>query len=188
MNSQPTPPSSNASPVGGHSWPEASTEPVQWTGGTADLGVSRYMSGMRGQTYKAFLPPEIATVDYAPPSALASLAEEASREISRFDEKFGSRVGPFATIMLRTESVASSQIENVTANARSLGEAELGVEEKLNATLVVRNVRAMEAALAAAEVLDADSVLGMHRALMGERGMPTPQVHGGRNRCGSVRP
>ncbi|MGJ9403913.1 Fic family protein [Arthrobacter sp. KK5.5] len=121
---------------------------------------------MRGQTYKAFVPSGIAQVEYTPSSSVASLAEEASREISRFDERFGNRIRPFATIMLRTESIASSQIENVTTNARSLGEAELGVEPKLNATLVVRNVRAMEAALAAADVLDTNSILGMHRALM----------------------
>lgn len=68
--------------------------------------------------------------------------------------------------MLRSESVASSQIENLTANARSLGEAELGVEDKLNATLVVRNVRAMESALAASENLDTGSILDLHKALM----------------------
>lgn len=156
----------NISLASSNSWPEAEFEEVTWNGGAGDFVDLRFVSGMRGQNYKAFVPPRIANVDYTPSSAVASLAEEASREISRFDEKYGARVGPFATIMLRSESVASSQIENLTANARSLGEAELGVEDKLNATLVVRNVRAMESALAASENLDTASILDMHKALM----------------------
>ncbi|PRA14150.1 cell filamentation protein Fic [Arthrobacter sp. MYb211] len=149
-----------------NSWPEAEYDEVTWEGGAQDFNDLRFMSGMRGQNYEAFVPPTIAETGYAPSPQIASLAEEASREISRFDEKYGARVGPFATIMLRSESVASSQIENLTANARSLGEAELGIEEELNATLVVRNVRAMESALAASENLDTGSILDMHRALM----------------------
>lgn len=108
------------------SWPEAGFEEVTWDGGTRDFNDLGYISGMRGRNYKAFVPPGIADISYAPSSVVASLAEEASREISRFDEKYGARVGPFATIMLRSESVASSQIENLAANARILGEGELG--------------------------------------------------------------
>ena len=97
------------------SWPEAGFEEVTWDGGTRDFNDLGYISGMRGRNYKAFVPPGIADISYAPSSVVASLAEEA-----------GARVGPFATIMLRSESVASSQIENLAANARILGEGELG--------------------------------------------------------------
>lgn len=145
-------------------WPEAEWEDHYWEG-TMEYGLG-YRSGMRGQSYKAFVPPPIAATGYRPSSEALAIAEEAAMEIGRFDERYGRHVGPFATIMLRSESVASSQIENVTASARSLGEAELGVEGKLNATLVVRNVRAMEAALAASDHLAPESILQMHRALM----------------------
>lgn len=73
---------------------------------------------------------------------------------------------PFTALLLRSESAASSRIENLTASARSLAEAELGVEERANATLIVRNVRAMESALAAADHLSPESILNMHRTLM----------------------
>ncbi|APF41895.1 cell filamentation protein Fic [Neomicrococcus aestuarii] len=149
-----------------HSWPSGTHEEVIWQGSAQEFIGLRFTSGMRGQKYKAFAPPHIAKTTYSPSPAVTSVAEEASREISRFDEKYGSRIGPFATIMLHSESVASSQIENLTANARSLGEAELGIEEKVNATLVVRNVRAMEAALSASETLSVGSILDMHAALM----------------------
>ncbi len=149
-------------------WPDSSWEEHQWLGPADTLRASNYLSGLRGGIYRAFLPPKIAALNYTPAPPTLTLAEEATREISRFDERYGRLVGPFASILLRSESMASSQIENVTANARSLGEAELGIEDKLNATLVVRNVRAMEAALRASADLTPESVLAMHSALLAE--------------------
>ncbi len=50
-------------------------------------------------------------------------------------------------MLLRSESAASSQIENLTASARAIAEAELEVSDLTNATLILANVRAMTAAL-----------------------------------------
>ena len=147
-------------------WPAGDWETYEWVSRQDAFRTSNYLSGMSGQPYEAFVPPLIADSSYLPSPAVVSLADEAAQEISRFDERYGKHLRPFSSIMLRTESVASSQIENLTASARSLGEAELGVEDKANATLVVRNVRAMETALAAADHLNPASVLDMHRALM----------------------
>jgi Fic family protein len=152
--------------AGSANWPAGDWETYEWTGKQDAFRSSSYLSGMTGQPYDAFLPPYIAGSDYLPSPGTTALAEEAAQEISRFDERYGEHVRPFATLMLRSESVASSQIENLTASARSLGEAELGANDKANATLVVRNVRAMETALAAADDLSPGSVLAMHRALM----------------------
>ncbi|MGO4651150.1 Fic family protein [Arthrobacter sp. 2RAF22] len=153
--------------LGGTSgWPAAEYERYEWTGTQDAFRTSNYLSGMAGQPYEALIPSTIAKSTYLPSPRVAALAEEAAQEISRFDERYGKHLRPFVSLMLRSESVASSQIENLTASARSLGEAELGVEDKANATLVVRNVRAMETALAAADHLTPESVLDMHRALM----------------------
>ncbi|KRE74588.1 cell filamentation protein Fic [Arthrobacter sp. Soil762] len=97
---------------------------------------------------------------------MTAAVEDAALAIRDFDHDFGGDVAPFSAILLRTESVSSSQIENVTANARSIGMAELGDDSKRNATLVVDNVAAMNAALAAAHSLETVTVLEMHRALM----------------------
>lgn len=75
------------------------------------------------------------------PSVLAD-AEEASREIARFDAELGGEIAPFASVLLRSESAASSQIENFTASARAIGEAELpGGNAKRNAEMIVANTR-----------------------------------------------
>jgi Fic family protein len=94
-------------------------------------------------------------------------AEAASREIARFDAELGGEIAPFAAVLLRSESAASSQIENLTASARAIGEAELpGAKAKRNAAMVVANTAAMHAAVALADTLDADAIRAMHRALM----------------------
>ncbi len=69
--------------------------------------------------------------------------------------------------MLRSESAASSNIENLTASARAIAEAEaLGDTSRRNAALIVSNTEAMNAAVALADQLDENAILAMHAALM----------------------
>ena len=75
-------------------------------------------------------------------------------------------LGPMSAVLLRTESSSSSQIENLTAGARQLALAELKETLSQNATIIVANVRALEAALRLASELDESSILSMHRALL----------------------
>src|SRR5690606_31413765 len=73
-----------------------------------------------------------------------------------------------SAVLLRTESAASSQIENLTVGARQLALAGLGEHTNRNARIVTANVRTMEAALALSREIDESSVLGMHHALLAE--------------------
>ncbi|ORB29237.1 Fic family protein [Mycolicibacterium parafortuitum] len=117
--------------------------------------------------YHPAVPAGIADVVLDLPSSVLADAEAASREIARFDAELGGEIAPFAAVLLRSESAASSQIENLTASARAIGEAELpGVKAKRNAETIVANTAAMQAAVALSDVVDADAILAMHRALM----------------------
>jgi Fic family protein len=78
----------------------------------------------------------------------------------------GGEIAHFSAILLRSESAASSRIENLTASARAIGEAELGPDGRGNAAEIVANTRTMTAALALAGGIDEASILAMHRALM----------------------
>src|SRR5262249_59357273 len=73
----------------------------------------------------------------------------------------------FGAVLLRSESVSSSMIENLTSGAKAIALAELGSTERRNATEIVGNVAAMRAALDLADRLDAAAILAMHGALMG---------------------
>ena len=126
-------------------------------------------------TYHPALPANIADLALGLPPAVSAEAEAASHAITRFDAELGGEIAPFAAVLLRSESAASSQIENLTASARAIAEAELpGVKAGRNAEMVVANTAAMQAALALSDTVDADAILAMHRALMTNEPRHTP--------------
>nr|WP_234818024.1 Fic family protein [Mycolicibacterium sphagni] len=113
------------------------------------------------------MPASIADLVLELPARVLADAESASREIARFDAELGGEIAPFAAVLLRSESAASSQIENLTATARAIGEAELpGGKARRNAEMIVANTAAMKAAVALSDTVDADAILAMHRAVM----------------------
>jgi len=117
--------------------------------------------------YQAAIPAAIANLEVSLPSRLLADAEEASQEIARFDAELGDEIAPFAAVLLRSESAASSKIENLTASARAIAEAEtLGHSTRRNALMIVANTEAMQAAVALADRIDGDAILAMHAALM----------------------
>lgn len=141
--------------------------------------------------YQSTVPPRIADWDPVVPAGLAAESEEAAAALSRFDSharavlgETSPTLGPMSSILLRTESTSSSQIENLTVGARQLALAELDQATSDNARTVAANVRAMESAVELADRLDSGAVLAMHEALLsGQRGWET---HAGRWRDGLV--
>ena len=95
-------------------------------------------------------------------------AEEAAAAIVRFDAEVGSRMVPFSSILLRSEPTASSRIERLTATAKATALAELGDTSEKNATMIVSNVKSMQAAIAMSDDLSEASILAMHTALLEE--------------------
>lgn len=117
--------------------------------------------------YQAAIPAEVENLEVSLPSRILADAEEASQEIARFDAELGDEIAPFASVLLRSESAASSKIENLTASARAIAEAEtLGHSSRRNASVIVANTEAMQAAVALAGRIDGTAILAMHAALM----------------------
>lgn len=123
--------------------------------------------------YEALIP--IALADWQPsiPGDLAAELDDATAALVDFDSYADRRLsaasptlGPMAAILLRSESASSSQIERLTSSAKQLALAELGEVSGPNSRTVVGNVRAMEAALALADRLDAAAILQMHETLL----------------------
>jgi Fic family protein len=110
--------------------------------------------------------PMIATASAVLPGAVCALVDDAAAEVARFDAEMGGEIAPFAALLLRSESAASSKIENLTASARAVAEAEIGISARRNAAEIVANTSAMNAAIGLADHLDSEAILAMHRALM----------------------
>lgn len=72
------------------------------------------------------------------------------------------------------EAALSEQIGNLTASARAIFSAELGVRRSHNEEEIAFSTRAMRAALEFANSLSADAILDMHRVLMAGQPRHTP--------------
>lgn len=152
--------------------PAVGHEAHQWTAQDDGIGSRRARAEANG-AYESTVTPPIAGLALEVPTDLGADAEEATAALAQFDLYARSTLGPdspalgpMSSVLLRTESTSSSQIENLTVGARQLALAELDEASSENARVVVANVRAMEAALRLADRLDADAVLTMQRELL----------------------
>lgn len=100
------------------------------------------------------------------PSAVAALAEGASVEIARFDAELGAEAAVFGPALVQVESMASSRIEGILADAKALALAGLGSTANDDAREIVGNIAATRTALESAD--DADGILAVHAALLGD--------------------
>ena len=148
-------------------WPPITYERVEWDRSETTAGISRRAALRARGPYDAAVPPTIAALRVPPIAAdVATAAEDAIIELGRFDGEVGAVTAPFSAILLRSESAASSEIEQLTASAKSIALAELGRKAGQNSRAIVGNVRAMEAAIEMAEDLDASSIIRMQAEIL----------------------
>ncbi|MGJ9372525.1 Fic family protein [Nesterenkonia sp. CF4.4] len=155
-------------------WPPLQYEQRSWVpSGFATWGV-RAEKDARGERYQSAVVSFIAGLVPVPSSDVRDAAEEAQRELTRFDAELGPRVAAFAPVLLRSEAASSSQIENLTASARAIFSAELGVRKSRNAEDIAANTQAMRAALDLAQDLSVESIKSLHSVLMEHQPRHTP--------------
>ena len=152
-----------------------------WESRLPDDLVSRRLAQRLPRTYQPAIPAPIAEAAFVLPSDLATAAEDAARAITHLDEYAGRVLGgqavaPLGSVLLRSESASSSQIENLTVSARQLAVAELGLSVSANAELVVGNVAAMKASIELADRLDTSAILAMHATLLASQPHAGPGV------------
>jgi len=155
-------------------WPAVQFETLPWEINEAIPSSRSVLRRHRGPYRAAVLLP-IADRDLFLPPDLQAGVEDASNEVTRFDAELGHEIAPFSSVLLRSESAASSKIENLTASARSIAEAELLSPGRSNASLIVANARAMTSAIALADHINARAILEMHGELLK---VSTPAIAG----------
>ncbi|MBN7794637.1 Fic family protein [Microbacterium esteraromaticum] len=152
-------------------WPAIAMESRPWK--IAEAGAPRPVASRRqlrlaAGDYQAAVPPFIADLSVQLSAEVLAAADDASAELARFDAEVGLIAAPFASILLRSESASSSEVENLTSSAKQVALAELRASTSGNARLVVANVRAMRAALELADDINEDAIIAMQHALLGE--------------------
>lgn len=160
-------------------WPEISYVERSWppVGSTVDPMWSQRRRRANKGTYLQAQVPDIASLPALLSSGLTADVQAATEDVIRFDAQYVSNA-PFSAVLLRSESSASSQIEQLTANARRISLARLGDTSRLNATLIAKNTLALEAALQLSHRLDLEAMLIMHETLLDD----SNPLHAGRLR------
>ncbi|MCX7522019.1 Fic family protein [Microbacterium sp. STN6] len=148
-------------------WEKQTSVPNTVWGAQAEVSAQR-------ATYQSSIPPLIAPRRPIPDAEVAAAADEAARELSRFDAELGVRVNSFAPVLLRSEAASSSQIENLTASARAIFSAELGAKSGRNAEQVAANTLALQAAIGLSEQISSRAIAQMHKVLMAEQSRHAP--------------
>ena len=129
------------------SWPSLGWEEHAWVPSIPPDLVSQAVRARHAGPYRSAVVPTITHVRPRVPDAVAALVADASAEIARFDAEIGAELAPFASVLLRSESASSSMIENLSSGAKAIVLAEMGGRSQHNASLIVGNVAAMNAAL-----------------------------------------
>lgn len=128
----------------------------------------------RGCAYDAFLPDTLASLPAdIMPLAVAGTVSDAERSIAELNAIAQPALQPFARLLLRTESIASSKVEGMQVDARALARAEarhdLGAGIGRDAREVIGNIDAMQLAVedaSSASRVTIEHLVAVHRVLM----------------------
>ncbi len=146
-------------------WPTSTSQTRPWA--------QKVRSGSREDrmltSVEVSLPPRIANEPVLIGGALAGYIETAMREIVSLDQGHGGSLEPLGTMLLRTESVASSKIEGVHADiddyARSL-HGSMANASALSMAAATEALGAMINDVGRTTVIDLETMTRAHHALM----------------------
>jgi Fic family protein len=129
------------------------------------------------------IPAHIADLDLAIPGDIAEDLDTAARAIASLDTSHGPVLSALSGLLLRTESVASSKIEHISASVDDYARALHGSRANASAVSMVAASEAMEnliAAVTTSRSIELPDLLAAHRALMANE--PGEEPYAGRIR------
>jgi len=126
----------------------------------------------RACRYDAFVPDAIADLDVSLSGTLTGVISDAESAILQLNNLAHPALRPFARLLLRTESIASSKVEGLQVDARSLARAEAdgpGRAVGSQVSEILSNIDAMEMAIERAALTSAISpadLITIHGSLL----------------------
>lgn len=127
----------------------------------------------RACEYEAFVPDPLKGFAISLPGDVATVVSEAETAIARLNSKYDPALAPVARLLLRTESIASSRVEGMQVDTRTLARAEVahdtGGRVGPNAAEVLANIDAMQTAIeraSASRELVPEDLATVHRVLL----------------------
>ncbi len=160
-------------------WPAHEHETRPWA--QSQRGGTREDRTLRSITVS--LPPVIAERHVFIESELAADVEAAMLEISRLDTAHGADLAALGTLLLRTESVASSRIERVEAGIDDYARALHGIRANSSAVSMAAATTALDAMIGSVgddRTIELSAITSAHGALMQDE--PAEAAQAGRLR------
>ncbi|QHC60214.1 Fic family protein [Rathayibacter sp. VKM Ac-2760] len=117
------------------------------------------------------LPPLIAESSWEPPPVSRPALDDARHAVIALDAEYGNRLGSLGRLLLRTEAVSSSKIEDEDASLEDYARATVGIRANSSATSMVAAAEAMTSMVDAAGrtgLIDEAAILAAHRVLMAD--------------------
>ncbi|WP_431836337.1 Fic family protein [Cellulomonas sp. Y8] len=160
QGAQHAPPAASNDPAGARVPPHES-EVLPWT--------SRSSRRTEIDEYRASVPPLIADVDLRPSRTLLEAARRAQVEIGVLERAHADQVAALEPFLLRTEAIASSQIEEELTTVDQLARAQYGIRAPRTARTVKGAIDGLALLVErAGGGIVLDDVLAAHRPLMAD--------------------
>ena len=146
-------------------WPSCRTQEVAWQ-------QTQRQGTKEDRMLKAIdvsLPPMIASLDIRLSSELVTAMEDATRDITVLDNSHSDDLQALSSLLLRTESVASSKIEYVEASVADFARALHGIKSNSSAVSMVAATTALQAMVEGVQKsgnITLESLTTAHEALM----------------------
>ncbi|MEX2230019.1 MAG: Fic family protein [Dehalococcoidia bacterium] len=127
----------------------------------------------RACSYDTFIPDPLRGLALDLPGHVAGVVSDAEQAIAALNGAQAAELAPLARLLLRTESIASSKVEGIQVDARSLARAEVSAETGRRvgpqAAEILANIDAMELAIeqaAAEDDIRPEALLAIHASLL----------------------
>lgn len=141
-----------------------------WQYDPALYAPARYRKACR---YEPFIPNTLSDLSLDLPGSLAGVVSDAEHAIRALNASARPALAPLARLLLRTESIASSKVEGMQVDARSLARAEasadIGAKASSTALEVLANIDAMSLAVEEASAggeVTIGRIVDVHRVLL----------------------
>lgn len=149
----------------------------------ANLDLNAPVQYRRACEYDTLIPFPLADLNPQIPGDVAHKISDAEKAISHLNRETRPELLPLARLLLRTESIASSKVEGMQVDARTLARAEANQENGrsvgTNAVEILGNIDAMQLAIERASSVDGiqlQDLLDIHEALL--KRVPGSQIAG----------
>ncbi|MBJ8342720.1 Fic family protein [Antrihabitans sp. YC3-6] len=161
-------------------WPACTREPRPWRPSGRGTRADRTLTEI-----SVSLPPKIAALDAPLSGPLAARMEQALREVAKLDAEHGPTLDALGALLIRTESVASSKIEQIDASVDDYARASHGVKANPAAVSMVAAAEALQTmvdSIRHGADIELSSILQAHKRLMAKDEALADRAYAGRIR------